>query len=99
NAIEETNRRREYQQAYNKANNITPMTIKKDVVNTLMISKKTSKNPELESMSRSEIVREVEHLTGLMSVASSSLDFETCIKLRDEITLLKKKLKEKPAGR
>lgn len=92
-AIDETNRRREYQIEYNKKNNITPKTIKKEINNTLMISKKAA-DKEIDKMTRPEIVKEIEHLSGLMSVASSSLDFETCIKLRDEIALLKKKLKK-----
>lgn len=95
-AIDETNRRRQYQLAYNKEHNITPKTIKKEIVNTLMISKKASDTTEIDAMTRAEIVKEIEHLTGLMAVASTSLEFETCIKLRDEIALLKKKLKEKP---
>lgn len=91
-AINETNRRREYQIEYNKQHNITPKTIKKEIRNTLIISKKASEKA-LDKMTHDEIAKEIEHLTGLMSVAASSLDFETCIKLRDEISLLKKKLK------
>lgn len=92
NAIDETNRRREKQTEYNKIHNITPTTIKKDITNTLMISKKSAKSG-LEGMSYSEVVKEIEQLTGLMSVASSGLDFETCIRLRDEIALLRKSLR------
>ena len=92
-AIEETNRRREYQIAYNKKHNITPKTIKKDIVNTLMISRKI-KDADRKKLSRGEIIKEIERLTGLMSVASHNLDFETCIQLRDEIMRLKKEIRQ-----
>ena len=92
-AIEETNRRREYQIAYNKKHNITPKTIKKDIVNTLMISRKI-KDADRKKLSRGEIIKEIERLMGLMSVASHNLDFETCIQLRDEIMRLKKEIRQ-----
>ena len=92
-AIDETNRRREVQLRYNKEHNITPKTIIKDIKNTLQISKKP-KDREIDKMSRKEIVREIEQLTSLMTVASKNLEFELCIKLRDEIAELKKRLKK-----
>ncbi len=92
-AIDETNRRREIQIAYNKEHNITPQTIIKQIKNTLHISKKT-KDKEIDKMSRREITKEIEQLNSLMSIASSNLEFETCIKLRDEIAALKKRLKK-----
>ena len=85
-AIDETERRREKQIKYNKAHNITPVTIIKPIINTLEITKKVEEKDELKGIDRS---REIERLTGLMKIASVSLDFETAIKLRDEISRLK----------
>ncbi len=89
NAINETKRRRDYQIAYNKENNIVPKTIIKEIKNSLVITSKTEKS-EKTKMSRSEIAKEIERMTAMMKVASGNLDFETCIRLRDEIADLKK---------
>ncbi|MBQ3502395.1 MAG: UvrB/UvrC motif-containing protein, partial [Clostridia bacterium] len=88
-AIDETNRRREIQMAYNKEHNVKPMTIKKEVVDTLKISM------ELDDvqMTRSQIVDNIEKLKALMTIASAQLDFESAIKYREEISKLKQKLK------
>ena len=87
-AIEETARRREIQDAFNKKNGIVPKTIIKEVKNTLDFAKKEepAKKPK-------DIASEIERLKGLMNVASKQLDFETAIELRDRITVLKKQLK------
>lgn len=87
-AIDETKRRREIQDAYNKANGIIPKTIKKKIQNTLEISHK----PTEEKASYKDIVAEIEKLKALMKIASNSLDFERAIVIREEISELKKKL-------
>lgn len=87
-AIDETRRRREIQDAYNKANGIIPKTIKKKIQNTLEISHK----PVEEKASYKDIVAEIEKLKALMKIASNSLDFERAIVIREEISELKKKL-------
>lgn len=87
-AIDETKRRRDYQLEYNRINNITPQTIMKEIKNSLIITKKADKTKN--KMTRSEINKEIERLTGLMKIASSGLDFETCIRIRDEISDLKR---------
>ncbi len=87
-AMDETKRRRDYQIAYNKANNITPTTIIKEIKNSLVITKKADKGKR--KMSRSEVNKEIDRLSSLMKIASSQLDFETCIKIRDEIADLKR---------
>ncbi|NLL55741.1 MAG: excinuclease ABC subunit UvrB [Clostridiales bacterium] len=92
NTIDETNRRRKFQIAYNKENNIVPKTIVKDIKNSIIITKKSDKHRE--KLTRKEVVKEIERLKGLMSVASASLDFETCILLRDEIAELNRLLKQ-----
>ena len=85
-AIDETNRRRKIQSEYNRKHNITPKTIIKPIKNTLEITQK-AKTP---SRSKQEVTSEIERLKGLMQVASKQLDFETAIKLRDEINKLRK---------
>ena len=89
-AIEETNRRREIQIKYNKENNFVPVTVKKEIVDSLKISV-DSKNSV--NLSKAEIIKQIENLKGLMKNAAASLDFETAIKMREEIANLKKKLK------
>lgn len=88
-AIDETNRRRQIQMKYNEEHGTKPMTIKKDVVDTLKISI----DEDNSYMSKAEIIKQIESLKGLMKNASASLDFETAIKMREEIAKLKKKLK------
>ena len=86
-AINETNRRREVQMAYNEEHNITPQTIIKEIKNTLDFANKEQKN-EIK-----DVKAEIERLKGLMAVASKQLDFETAITLRDKISELKKQIK------
>ncbi len=85
-AIDETNRRRAIQQAYNKEHGIVPKTIIKDIVNTLKI---TNKETDTSNMKPEDITRQIESLTALMNVAVKSLDFEKAIELRDKIEELK----------
>jgi len=88
-AIDETNRRREIQMAYNKKHNVKPITVKKAIVDSLKIRTDT---PE-EKLTKTDIAKKIEQLKGMMTTAASSLDFETAIKLREEISKLKRKLK------
>ncbi|MBQ9145622.1 MAG: excinuclease ABC subunit UvrB [Clostridia bacterium] len=85
-AIEETDRRREVQKAYNAAHGIVPKTIVKQVKDTIKITQKIT---EEKGMSKREILQEIEMLQGLMKIAATSLDFETAIELRDRIAALK----------
>lgn len=91
-AIKETARRRQIQDDYNKANSIVPKTIVKPIKNTLEITHKVNEN--VNNMSYNDIIKEIERLKGLMNVASSTLDFEKAIKLREDISSLKKMLKD-----
>jgi len=84
-AIGETNRRRQKQKAFNDAHGIVPKTIVKPITNTLEITKK-----EEEKIDEEDIPRQIDRLRSMMSVASSSLDFETAIRLRDRITELRR---------
>ena len=89
-AINETNRRRELQQNYNKQNNIVPKTVTKNISNTLQISKKTDTKTK---KNIKDITQEIEKLKALMNIASKNLDFEQAIILREQINELKKQLK------
>ncbi len=87
--IDETNRRRELQQAYNKKHGVEPQTIKKEIVDTLKIRMENDEKPS----SKQDIAKQIEQLKGMMNTAASQLDFETAIKLREEIAKLKRKLR------
>ena len=96
-AIDETNRRRAIQQAYNEAHGITPQTIKKAVQDLISISKviakeemKFEKDPE--SMSREELEKLVAKVEKQMRKAAADLNFEAAAELRDQMVDLKKKL-------
>ncbi len=88
-AIDETNRRRKIQTEYNAAHGIVPKTIIKEVKNAIGI---TGKKSVADDIKPSDIPQEIEKLKALMKVASSQLDFEKAIEIRDTISELKKKL-------
>ncbi len=88
-AIDETNRRRAVQKAYNEKHGIIPKTIIKDIKNTIEISKKIDKTKDIKLK---DIPEEIEKLKALMKIASQSLDFERCIEIRDTISELRRKL-------
>ena len=87
-AIDETNRRRALQEEFNKKHNIVPKTIIKEIKNTLDISKKVDHN----EIAKKDIPKEIDRLTSMMKIASSQLDFERAIELRNKIAELKKRL-------
>ena len=97
NAIEETNRRREIQEAYNEEHGITPTTIKKAVRDLIAVSKavaetevKLKKDPE--SMSQKELKNLISQLEKQMRQAAADLNFEQAAELRDKMIELKKNL-------
>ncbi len=92
-AIDETERRRGVQQAYNEAHGIIPKTIVKEINNTIEISKKVE-NVEAQSVDKSEILKQIERLTSSMKLAASGQDFELAIKYREQIASLKRMLDE-----
>ena len=83
-AIDETNRRRKIQDEYNKEHGIVPKTIVKKVQNTLEITKKT------QNIKVQDIPKEIEKLVAIMNLASSQLDVEKAIEIREQIASLKK---------
>ena len=50
-------------------------------------------NREVNRLSKQDVIKKIEQLTGLMNNAASRLDFETAISLREEIGKLKRKLR------
>ncbi len=98
-AIEETERRRALQEAYNKEHNITPTTIRKAVRDLIAVSKavaetekKLKKDPE--SMSRKELEKLIAQVEKQMRAAAADLNFEQAAELRDWMIELKKNLAE-----
>ena len=98
-AMDETQRRRQIQMAYNEEHGITPTTIKKSVRDLISISKKVAaadlrmeKDPE--SMSRGELEKLIGDVEKQMRRAAADLNFEAAAELRDEMKELKKQLQE-----
>ena len=94
-AIDETYRRRQIQEAYNKEHNITPTTIKKAVRDLIAISKaaseeskKLEKDPE--SMEDKELEKLAKDLDKAMKKAATELNFEEAARLRDRLLEVKK---------
>ncbi len=112
--IDETERRRAIQMAYNKEHNITPKTLhrsREEILNQRSIldvrgrKSRTTYRIEAQSSSRvaeddspqyrsaEEIEKQIRLLERKMKKAAKELDFLTAAKYRDDIALLKKKLK------
>ena len=94
-AIDETNRRRAAQQAYNEEHGITPTTIRKKVRDLIAISKDIAKTEEKfakdpESMSQAELAKLVKEIEKQMRKAAADLNFEAAAQLRDQMLELKK---------
>ena len=96
-AIDETERRRTIQEAYNKEHGITPTTIKKAVRDLIAVSKavaetemKLEKDPE--SMNHKELTKLIAKVEKQMRAAAAGLNFEQAAELRDKMIELKKNL-------
>lgn len=117
-AIDETNRRREKQVAYNKANGIDPQPLRKkiaDITDALMreeldteqLMEQLKKEParkvastpmrgrkNIGSQGRDQLMQTILELDSQMKEAAAELKFELAARIRDEISELKKELRQ-----
>jgi len=96
-AIDETNRRRKIQEAFNKKNNIIPTTIKKDIMPVFYsayASEDISTDKVAEAIAAYESLDNIDDIIKTleeeMKQAAKELDFERAGELRDQIRALKK---------
>lgn len=96
-AIDETNRRREIQHAYNQEHGITPKGIVKSIRSIIEATEVAEEglDPEIAALvlDSADLERMIEDLENEMYVASANLEFEKAAVLRDRILALKKKLR------
>ena len=100
-AIDETNRRRQIQMAYNEEHGIVPQTVRKAVVDLLVVSRTPDGEGE-NVMSDEEKRLAIQHLEEKMLECAGRLDFEEAAKYRDKILALKGEkvdVDKTPAGR
>jgi len=95
-AIEETDRRRTIQTAYNTEHNITPISVDKEIGEGLraIIPKKADDAPKLnlKKIPKDEYASLVKDLSAQMDLASANLEFEKAAELRDLITEIRTKM-------
>lgn len=95
-AIDETNRRRGIQEAYNKEHGITPKSVSKEIgegLRAIIPMKEDDKKPKLDlkKIPKDEYDSLVKDLTGQMELASANLEFEKAAELRDLIAEIRAK--------
>lgn len=95
-AIDETNRRRQVQQAYNAEHGITPKSVAKEIGDGLraIIPQKEDQKPKLDlkKIPKDEYQDLIKDLSKQMKRASEALDFERAAELRDTISDIKAKM-------
>jgi excinuclease ABC subunit B len=96
-AMDETQRRRKIQHAYNQQHNITPETIRKEVTQVFDFGKKDEAEPKYEVAedltkykSLDDMDAVIRSLETEMRAAAKALEFERAAELRDQIKALKK---------
>ena len=109
--MDETNRRREKQMAYNKAHGITPTQIKKNISNALAQERHDAKtlplysdekapvtiacDPIVDYMSREQLEKSIARTRKLMKDAAAKMEFIEAAQYRDEMFKLQELLKSK----
>ena len=103
-AMDETNRRREKQEAYNKEHHITPKTIYKEQRQLIKLTKVAedeegasygAATKSLKKKSQKELTTLARELERRMQEAAKALDFEAAAELRDQLILVKGQLGQK----
>jgi excinuclease ABC subunit B len=96
-AIDETDRRRGIQEAYNTEHGITPTSVAKEIdegLRALIPMKEDDKKPKLDlkKIPKDEYAGLVKDLTAQMELASANLEFEKAAELRDLIASIRDKM-------
>jgi excinuclease ABC subunit B len=96
-AIDETNRRRAIQEAYNTAHDIRPTSVAKEIdegLRAIIPQKEDDKKPKLDlkKIPKDEYGSLVKDLSAQMELASANLEFEKAAELRDLISEIRQKM-------
>ena len=97
-AMDETARRRSYQQAYNDAHGIVPKTIIKDVRALIEISKDAGADRRRQLRTKADREAEIAKLEKQMKEAARMMEYEYAAVLRDQIIALRKTQPDSPAN-
>jgi excinuclease ABC subunit B len=95
-AMDETKRRREVQDAYNRKHHITPKSVKKDVVNLIELTKVAEDQAQYkgkgEKLTKEALHKVINTVTQQMKTAAKNLEFEKAAELRDRLGQLRQQL-------
>ncbi|PHI35655.1 excinuclease ABC subunit B [Pseudoalteromonas sp. GCY] len=101
-AIDETQRRREKQEAYNEANGITPTALNKKITDVMDLGEEVADDkvvdidakfkPGMPAMNAKEIAKEIDRLEAQMMKFAKELEFEKAAQARDQVQILQKRL-------
>ena len=85
NAIDETKRRREIQEAYNREHGIVPKTIQKEIRELIsnVDETKETKGKKNQKVDKKELLKTIQNIEEEMKKAARDLDFERAMELRD----------------
>ncbi len=85
NAIDETKRRREIQEAYNREHGIVPKTIQKEIRELIsnVDETKETKGKKTQKVDKKELLKTIQNIEEEMKKAARDLDFERAMELRD----------------
>lgn len=106
--IDETNRRRRIQMAYNEAHHITPTAIKKDINTSALASlykdpeaekervekaiRESWKTADWQKMDKKALTKAIEQKRRAMLAAAKDLDFDNAARLRDEMLAMENRM-------